>query len=285
MIGAVIVDFHTHVFPPQVVEGRERYAQEDATFRTLYESPSATLATAGDLLRSMEAGGIDVSVAAGFAWRDAETCRMHNAYLIDAAARSNGRIVGFCTLPLAAGAKAIEAEMRRCASAGAKGFGELRPESLGFDLDGKAGRRMADVAQELGSVLLLHVSEPVGHAYAGKEGLDVGAFYGFVTAHPEVKVVGAHWGGGLPFYASMPEVRQAFDRGVYVDTAASSLLYDDGVYERGAMLAGAEHVLFGSDYPLLTQKRSWRRIEESGLDEASRALVLGGNAARLLGLS
>ena len=134
-------------------------------------------------------------------------------------------------------------------------------------------------------MLLFHVSEPVGHAYAGKEGLDVGAFDRFVTAHPEVTVIGAHWGGGLPFYASMPEVRQRFEGNLHVDTAASSLLYDNGVYTRGTELIGAGHVLFGSDYPLLAQKRSRLRIEEAGLDEASRALMLGGNAAKLLGLT
>ena len=280
----MIVDCHTHIFPPAVIEGRERYFREDATFRALYESPKATLASADGLLQSMDEAGIDVSVALGFAWRDADTCRRHNDCLIDAAGKSNGRIVAFCTLPLASGPDAIEAEMRRCAAAAIRGFGELRPQNVGFDLGGRAGTRLGRVAEELGSVLLFHVTEPVGHAYAGKEGLDVGAFYRFVAAHPAVKAVGAHWGGGLPFYASMPEVRRSFDTAVYVDTAASSLLYDDGVYERGAELVGARRVLFGSDFPLLSQKRSRRRIEESGLDVASKALVLGGNAARLLGL-
>ena len=281
----MIVDFHTHVFPPAVIEARERHLREDPTFRALYESPKATLATAEDLLRSMDDGGIDVSVALGFGWRDGETCRLHNDHLIEAAATSNGRILPFCTLPLAEGPDAVEVEMRRCAAAGVRGFGELRPENLGFDLNGEADRHLAHVAQELGSVLLFHVSEPVGHAYAGKEGLDVGAFYRFATAQPAVRVVGAHWGGGLPFFASMPEVRGAFDAGVYVDTAASSLLYDGGVYERVTGLIGAKRVLFGSDYPLMGQKRSRQRIEDSGLDEASKALILGGNAAKLLGLA
>jgi predicted TIM-barrel fold metal-dependent hydrolase len=133
-------------------------------------------------------------------------------------------------------------------------------------------------------VLLFHVSEPVGHAYAGKEGLDLESFARFVTAYPELSLVGAHWAGGLPFYASMPEVRQLFEGNVYVDTAASSLLYDDSIYGRGIEQAGANRVVFGSDFPLLGQKRSLGRIEASGLDGPAKALVLGGNAERLLGL-
>jgi predicted TIM-barrel fold metal-dependent hydrolase len=281
----VIVDFHTHIFPPHLIAERDAYLRDDPTFRALYAHPDAKLATADDLLRSMDTAAIDVSVALGFAWRDPEACRRHNDYLLETAAGNNGRIVAFCTLPLASDPAAVEAEMRRCMASGARGFGELRPDNLNFDLQGDAGRTLAVVAQELACALLFHVSEPVGHPYPGKDGLDVGAFYRFVAANPGVTVIGAHWAGGLPFYTSMPEVRQALDGNLYLDSAATSLLYDDGIYERVAGLSGAERILFGSDFPLLGQARSRRRIEESALDDPSRALLLGGNAARLLGLS
>jgi predicted TIM-barrel fold metal-dependent hydrolase len=284
MIGDVIVDFHTHVFPPEVIDQRERYVRDDPTFRLLYGNPTAKLATADDLLRSMDAAAIDASIALGFQWADEATCRRHNDYLLEAAAASSGRIVAFCTLPLATGAAAIEAEVGRCMALGARGFGELRPENAGFDLDSEAGRRLAVVAAELGCRLLFHVSEPVGHSYPGKEGLSMDALYRFLAANPDAAVIGAHWGGGLPFYAAMPEVQQALTGHRYVDTSASSLLYDDGIYERIAGLIGPERILFGSDYPLLGQKRSRRRIEDSGLDESAKALILGGNAARLLGI-
>ncbi len=280
----VIVDSHTHIFPPEIAEQRESFLLQDATFRAMYANPKATMATSEELLQSMHDAGVDVSVALGFAWNDAATCRRHNDYLIEAASKSDGRIVPFCTLPLAAGIEVIEAEMRRCADQGVRGFGELRPDSVDFELDGEGGARLAAVAMELGATLSFHVSEPVGHAYAGKEGLDVGRFYRFVTAHPELHLIGAHWAGGLPFYSAMPEVAKAFEAGTYVDTAASSLLYGDAIYERGAGLIGAERILFGSDYPLLNQKRSKRRIDESGLDVAAKARILGENAAKLLAL-
>jgi predicted TIM-barrel fold metal-dependent hydrolase len=279
----MIVDFHTHIFPPQLVRNRPALAEAEPVFAELYSSPKAALASAEELLTSMDAAGIDVSVALGFAWRDVEACRAHNDYLLQAAAASGGRILPFCTLPLAAGHEAFEAEAARCVRGGALGFGELRPDDLAFDLEGDAGRRLGEVATELKTRLLFHVSEPVGHMYPGKRGLAVASFYDFIAANPRLDVIGAHWGGGLPFYALMPEVGSVMAR-TSVDTAATRLLYGPDVYERVIGLIGAERVLFGSDFPLLSQARSRESIEAAISGEA-RELVLGGNAQRLLGLA
>ena len=255
----------------------------EPTFAALYADPRAKLATAEDLLASMEAAAVDVSVALGFAWQDEGLCREHNDYLLDAARTSGGRVVPFCTLPLGAGPAAVASEAGRCLAAGARGFGELRPENQGCDLGGPTGETLAAIAVEADVPLLFHVSEPVGHAYAGKEGLALASFAAFVARFPAVKTIAAHWGGGLPFFALMPEVRRAIENTCF-DTAASSLLYDDTVYDRGVALAGRERVLFGSDFPLLSQKISRRRIEESGLDDETKHHVLGKNAASLLRL-
>lgn len=280
----MIVDAHTHIFPPDITSRRESYLVADATFAELYAAPEAKMASAEELLRSMEEAGVDASVALGFAWTDAETCRLHNDYLLAAAEASNGRIVAFATLPLGAEREVIEAEAWRCVEGGARGFGELRPDNLGFDLTGVAGTHLARLAAELDAVLLFHVSEPAGHAYPGKQGGNLRDFAAFVAANPEPRVIGAHWGGGLPFYATMPKANATFGN-LRVDTAASSLLYDDTIYGRVTELMGAESVLFGSDYPLLSQLRSRKRIEEAGLDAAAIDLMLGGNAAALLGLT
>ena len=73
--------------------------------------------------------------------------------------------------------------------------------------------------------------------------------YHLITAHPALKLVLAHWGGGFPFYELMPEVRRAAAN-VYYDTAASPLLYDAAVFRWVAGMVGAGKVLFGTDYPL-----------------------------------
>jgi predicted TIM-barrel fold metal-dependent hydrolase len=278
----VIVDFHTHVFPPAVIAQRGAFCARDPTFAELYGDPAAKLASLEDLVASMEGAGIDLSVALGFAWRDQADCRRHNDYLLAASASSGGRVVPFCAAQPAGDGAAFRDEVSRCAEAGARGLGELRPEDQGYGLLSEAGELLARAALEYGLVLLFHVSEPVGHAYPGKGGLRPWELAGFAARYPEVPVVAAHWGGGLPFYRLMPEVASA-TANVYFDTAASALLYGDAVYEVGTSLASAERVLFGSDFPLLSQTKSRRKVEASRLGARAKRLVLGGNAERLLG--
>ena len=124
----------------------------------------------------------------------------------------------------------------------------------------------------------------MGHGYPGKRGLEIGALYGFIDEHLEVRVIAAHWGGGLPFYALMPEVKVALDH-VWFDTAASSPLYDDSIYRMVAGLIGTSHVLFGSDYPLLSPKRQIQIVASTDLPDGDKAAILGGNAAALFRLN
>ena len=279
----MIVDFHAHVFPPEVCRRREEYLRRDPTFRELYSNPKASLATADDLLASMDEAGIGKSVIVNFVWQDSALCRLANDYVLESAAASGGRLLPFCIVHPAAGDEA-RAEVERCARAGALGLGELRPDNQGFDL---AASPEADLliwaAKTYNLALLFHVSEPVGHSYPGKGGLAVGSLYRFIEKAPGVTVIAAHWGGGLPFYGLMPRVKKALAT-TYFDTAATRLLYSPGVYRHVISILGVERILFGSDFPFLAQRRCLRETKRVDLDEEERRLILGGNALRLLGL-
>ena len=96
-------------------------------------------------------------------------------------------------------------------------------------------------------------------------------------------IVCAHWGGGLPFYALMPEVKRAM-KNVFFDTAASPLLYSPEVYNQVIQMVSAEKILFGSDYPLLTQARLLQDIDSANLSGEAKNLILSDNARRLLGV-
>jgi predicted TIM-barrel fold metal-dependent hydrolase len=172
--------------------------------------------------------------------------------------------------------------MQRCAGSGCRGLGELRPWNQGYDLaDSEEAHLLAWASGAHDLPLLFHVSEPVGHQYPGKRGLELSSLYRFVEGFPGVTVVAAHWGGGLPFYALMPEVKEALDN-TFFDTAASPFLYDPIIYRRVIDLVGAERILFGSDFPLLSQGRCLAQVREAGLHEEEQRLILGENARRLL---
>ena len=277
----VIIDFHTHIFPPEVRDKRDDYVTRDATFAEIYTSPKAKIATAEDLLASMDQGGVDVSVALGFAWSKHELCVRHNEYLLGVAAKSGGRIVPFATVSMVADEAAVASEVARCVAAGAKGLGELRPESQGWDLTGEPGARLAALAKEHRLVLLIHVTEVGGHEYPGKYGLQLGAFYRFALEHPDLAIVGAHFAGGLPF--AMPEAPQV-SLTARADTAARRFLYPQAVYRDVISRWGAERMLLGSDFPLVSQKAQVADVRAHVAEERAQALMLGENAAQLLGI-
>ena len=132
-------------------------------------------------------------------------------------------------------------------------------------------------------IVLTHASEPVGHIYPGKGAATPGLLYSFIASFPDVPVVCAHWGGGLPFYTLMPEVRVALEN-VYFDTAISPFLYRPEIYHQVSQLVGADRILFGSDYPVITQGRILKEIDSAGLPEEEKNMILSGNACRLLGI-
>ena len=95
---------------------------------------------------------------------------------------------------------------------------------------------------------------------------------------------GAHWGGGLAFDALMPEMRDTMGR-FYVDSAATGLLYSPDVVSRVIDLVGAKHVLFGTDFPLVSQAEALDALREAAIDEEARALIEGANLRALLRLA
>jgi predicted TIM-barrel fold metal-dependent hydrolase len=278
----VIIDFHTHVFPPEVKKNRSKYIERDPCFAILYSDPKAKIATADELIASMNEAGIDISVILNIGWTTHELCVETNDYIIDAVSRYPQRLVGFCAVQPQSPKAAID-EIERCARAGIRGVGEMRPDIQLFDLsDEMVMDPLVEALKEHQLALLLHTSEPIGHDYPGKGLVTPEVLYPFITSYPELTIICAHWGGGLPFYALMPEVKKALCN-VYFDSAASPFLYAPQVYNQVIQLVGTERVLFGSDYPLLKPRRLLDELDTLGLAQETRDLVLAGNARRLLG--
>jgi len=279
----MIIDFHTHVVPPKIKEGRAEYLGRDTCFSLLYAEPKAKLITAEELVTAMDEYEIDKSVILNLGWTSHELCVETNNYILEAIAHYPERLIGFCVIQPSAGDKAIK-ELERCALNGAKGIGEIRPDVQGFDFrDSSIMKPVIEATIEHNLVFLTHASEPVGHQYFGKGSITPEVIYPLILNFPNLKLVCAHWGGGLPFYALMPEVDKALSN-VYFDTAATPFLYKPQIFKQVADITGSDKILFGSDYPLLSPRRVIDQIESVELSQKDRAAILGGNAQRLLAI-
>lgn len=279
----MIIDFHTHIFPPHIRTHRERYCARDPWFNELYADPRIFLASAEDLVAEMDLAGVDAAVTFSFGWSDPGLIEETNSYVIEAIGRYPGRLYGMAVLQPTTGTRAVY-ELERCAQAGMVGLGELMPHGQGYRLsDVDLLQPIMEVVRQYNLLVLSHCSEPVGHLYPGKGDVSLPDIVTFLVAFPDVRFIAAHWGGGLPFYCLMPEIQRIASL-VWYDTAASIYLYRDTIFPIASSLVGAERILFASDYGLLRQQRVIKRIRQSGLDEEQIALILGGNAQRLLGL-
>ena len=279
----MIIDFHTHVFSPRIKKNRARYVEADPSFALLYSNKKATLATADELIASMDRDGVDMSVILNIGWTTHEFCVETNDYILESIARYPDRLIGFASVQPQSTEAAV-AEIERCARGGIKGIGELRPDMQQIDLgDAAVMEPFVEVLQKHKLILLTHTSEPIGHDYPGKGAVTPDMLYPFITSFPDLPIVCAHWGGGLPFYALMPEVKQAMSN-VFFDTAASPYLYSPQIYNQVIQLVGGDKILFGSDYPLLAQSRYLKEINSLDLPEETKDLILSGNARRLLGI-
>lgn len=277
----MIIDFHTHIFPSHIRESREEYIKRDACFSLLYSDPKARMITAEELIASMDEAEIDRSVVLNIGWVSHNLCRETNDYILETISHYPDRLTGFCMVQPQAGDKAL-IELERCARAGARGIGEMRSDLQGFNLADKSLLQpLADIAVKYNQLFLTHSSEPVGHQYTGKGSITPDILYSLALNFPEIKLVYAHWGGGLPLYALMPEVGRALAN-IFFDTAATIWLYQSSIFQHVSDIIGSDKILFGTDYPLLPQKRILQHIRSAGLALADQEKILGGNAQRLL---
>lgn len=277
------IDVHTHIFPPEIVQDRDRFFHGEPAFELLYSSPKSKLVGAELLVEAMDEAGIDYSVVFGFPWSDPQTAARNNDYVLESAAKFPSRLIPLaCVHPLSSGA---EQEAARCLEAGAAGLGEL---AIYGDCDQaqtvEKFRSLASICLDHHGVLLVHANEPVGHAYPGKAPQPLRFYYELAKACHAVTLILAHWGGGLCFYELLKkEVRETLSH-VYYDTAASPYLYRKTIFPEMVRILSPDKILLGSDYPLLPVSRYFKEMEEAGLDPTAVEAIAGANAAKVFGL-
>lgn len=275
------IDFHTHIFPSPIRENREDFFKGEQPFQSLYDSRQAKLMGAKALIRAMDEAGVQKSVVFGFPWENPEYYQLNNDYVLDAVKKYPDRLAGLaCFSPHA---QHGAAETERCLDGGLSGVGELAVYGAGItaELVETLAPVMA-LLKKRNALFMLHTNEPVGHQYPGKTPNTLAQIYHLVKTYAQNRIILAHWGGGILFYALMKKEVKEVLKNVWFDTAASPFLYDPEIYRVAGEIVGFDKILFGSDYPLLKPERYFKEIETAGLLSEQMAQIKGLNAQRLL---
>lgn len=277
----MLIDFHTHISPPEIKENRSAHFADEPAFELLYSPEKSKIVTAEDIIAAMDTDGVEKSVVFGFPWTSAERFTRHNDYVMESCAKYPGRLIGLGCFDIYH--KDAPKEALRCLEGGLAGLGELAAYRSG--LDEEALTRLEPVMEAARchkALVLIHVNEPVGHYYPGKAPISLDQIWNLAARFPENRLVLAHWGGGVFFYRLMKKKAKEVLANVWYDTAASPYLYDPKIYAVAASILGVEKILFGTDFPLLGVKRCRAEVESSGLSPEEISAVLGGNALGLL---
>ena len=277
----MIIDAHTHILPPDIIKRKDYYVDKDLTFETLFTSKNSTMATVETLITTMDQHRISRSAVLGMGWEDDGLNSYVNDYILESSLRYPERIYPFTGINPSSQKTGLE-EAQRCLELGAYGFGEVHPSFQNFNLGDRAvmSEYMA-LLESKDLPIFIHCSEPVGHQYPGKDDLSIKMIETFVSNFPNNKIVLAHWGGGLPFYELMPEIRSAFSN-VYYDSGASPYLYNPTIFSDAIKLVGVEKILFGSDYPVITQNRVLKDLEKNLLNQNQMRSILETNFKHLV---
>ena len=238
------------------------------------------------------------------------SARVINDNIADIVARHPDRFVGLGTVPFQAPELAVAELERLHRSLGLRGI-EIATNVAGADLSEDRFRKIFAKADELGLTVFMH---PTGFTEARRFGdhyftnvignpLDTTVavhhliFGGVLEACPGLKLVLSHGGGYLPAYSGridhaasarpdcceqIVEMPTTYLKRLYFDT----LVYTHPQLEYLVREYGADHLLMGTDYPAdMGEIDPIGFIETSpNLSATDRAAVLGGNAARLLGI-
>ena len=295
-----LIDAHVHLYPPEVggdpagwaaAHGEAHWA-ELCTRRRKDGRPVQTFPTVDALLHDMDRAGVGKVVLQGWYWERPATCARQNRFFADCVRAHPDRLAAFATLHPGAGETAVLAEIRRAHGEGLRGLGELSPHSQGYSVDDPVFGAALGLAGELRLPVNLHTSDRQARAYPGKVETPPEDFLRLAPRFPATTFILAHWGGGVLLLESNPSVRRALANVCY-DTAASPLIYDDRIWRAALDIVPAEKVLFGTDYPLVLFPKTepapgWATVLAemggAGLTTDEKAALLGGNAARLLGI-
>src|SRR5436309_4478730 len=324
-----IIDFHNHYYRPSYLERLERgpsavrITRDDQGNPALHYPGDYNIAVRGhrdidyreEVLREL---GIDTQVITlttpGTHVEEPATARrlatLVNDIFAHVVADKKGRFIALATLPLndpAASVTELRRAMEQLHFRGAMVFSNIN----GVALSDQRFWKLYEAANELGAVMYIHPTNPVGveamldywlmplvgflfDTTLAAAGL---VFSGVAERFPRIRWVLGHLGGAIPYlaerldrgYEAFSECCQNISRTpssylkrFYFDTVN----FDPRAIELAISFAGTGQILAGSDYPhqIGSIPKMLESLKALKISEEDKKKILGGNAAQLLGL-
>ena len=168
---------------------------------------------------------------------------------------------------------------------------KIHPDYHGYDLSVPSNRRFVDRVADLTPMMLFHVSCMPGSGFSKAE-----TVVAIAKDHPETNFVLAHCAGlfqngSYPFFPNMDSLERICDAGlpdnVWIDTAHYLLYAYQTVMAKMVRLAGAGHVVFGTDCPLqgaMQMRFAQEAVRALDIPEGEKEAILRGNAEKILRL-
>ena len=268
----MIIDFHTHVFPPAIAPRTVDALRAGALRVAGVDMTAYTDATADGLRRSMRENGIDLSVVMPIATKPTQTETI-NRYAKEI---SREGLLSFGSLhPENDDPEGI---LEGLAEQGFLGI-KLHPEFQSFYIDAPESLRILRAAERLGLLVMLHTGADVGvppPVHCTPERLR-----GILDHVSGNNIIAAHMGGFDLWEAAE---RYLLDTPFYFDTAVVCDFLAPETAKRMILAHGTDKVLVASDSPWTSQGQSVAYIQEMNFSKEDEEKLLGGNARRLLGL-
>jgi len=305
------VDVHAHCAVPEAM----------AVMGLKVSPPALLMSPSADRLRAMDEQGIDVeALSINAYWYQAdrdvarELIRIQNEKLAAACAANPERFVAFASVALQhpeLAAEQLEEGVRRYGLRGAAIGGSVNGEELS---DPKFHPFWAK-AEQLGVLVFIHpqgtaelnattrfkgnglLDNIIGNPLETTIALSHLIFEGTLDQFPGLKICAAHAGGFLPSYAGRSDQGCLTFPDRCTRTLAKKpteyirqLYYDNIIFTPEGMRhlvaeTGPGQVVMGTDYPYPWTTTSVDLILATpGLSDAERVAMLGGTAAKLLGI-
>lgn len=264
----MLIDFHTHCFPNKLVARAMEVLERNSG-----NIQPQTDGTADGILRHLDQHGLDKAVVLNIATNPKQ---QHNVNDFAAAINSQ-RLIAFGSVHPDA-PDCID-ELYRIREMGLKGI-KLHPEYQNFYVDADKMLNIYETADKLDLIVSFHAGvdiqyfEPVHNTPERMAHI--------LPAFTKGRVVAAHMGGWQLWH----EVeKHLVGKNLYLDTAFCYANMPAPHAKRIVKRHGADKILFGSDLPWSSSGLTRRFVESWGLSPDEYAAVMGGNAARLLGLT